>query len=84
MISEISSLRSVSFVYCRELKDCSALCSADAPEIEKLELRNCPELTDFSFLDGMKHLKTLRLRDVPVTPEVLLHLQERKDLKIND
>ena len=83
MISEISSLRRVSFVYCRELKDCSALCSADAPEIEKLELRNCPELTDFSFLDGMKHLKTLRLRDVPVTPEVLLRLQERKDLKIN-
>jgi hypothetical protein len=68
----------ISFTKCHYVTDLSSL-PEQCPEVVELSLKNCPNITNLSFIYDMKNLKSLTLNDIPgITPELITYLEDNE------
>ena len=63
MFCDLPPIDDLELARCKNLTDCSALRTAEG--IRTLRILDCNALTDYSFLDDMKHLKKLIIMNSP-------------------
>ena len=75
-----SGTTNILFTKCHYLTDLSSL-PKQCPDVVELSIRNCPNITDLSFIYEMENLKSLTLNDIPgLTNEIITYLNEN-DIK---
>ena len=80
-IAGLPSVRRLSLVHCRELKDCNALENAD--HIKKLEITDCDKVLDFSFLEHMPNLKSIFIDSKHFTIDDGFRLHEKTGAEVH-